>query len=97
MRPALLTSLVLLAGCAASPDYVASRGDFDVCRLAMGGPHARFADAEARNRGLDCRQYHGAILQQQSNQNAAIQQLQRQPALTCQTIPWGMGTRTICN
>lgn len=93
----MLPALALLAGCA-SPEYVASRGDFDVCRLTMGGPHAQAADQEARRRGLNCHAYYPAIQSRQAQDDAAIQQFLRsgQPALTCRTIPWGIGTRTVC-
>jgi hypothetical protein len=86
---------LLLTGCA-SPDYVATRGDYDVCRLSMGGPHAQLADAEARRRGLDCRPLYPVIQNRMAAESAAVQHLQ-QPTLTCQTIPWGMGTRTVCD
>lgn len=82
---ALLPILALsLAGCA-SPEYVASRSDFDVCRLSMGGPHAAYADAEARNRGLQCAQYYPAILQRQAQQNSLVQQMQPPRPVTCTT------------
>lgn len=100
----LLLAPVILSACAFSPeqsqDYVAGLGNFDVCRLTMGGPHARMAEHEARNRGVDCTQFYGAIAAKQANEAAAIQQFQntlRPPAaMTCQTIPWGLGTRTVC-
>lgn len=62
----------LLLGCA-TPEYVAKQSDWDVCRFTMGGPHARNAEAEAKRRGLDCRQYYGAIQQQNANRNRALQ------------------------
>lgn len=71
MRTATVAAVFVLAGCASSPEYVAGRSNFDVCRLTMGGPHAVAADAEARRRGLDCRQFYGAIMQRQANENAA--------------------------
>lgn len=83
MKRLSILSLVLAAGCASSPEYVAGQSNFNVCRLTMGGPHARAADAEAARRGLDCRQYYGAIQQQLANENAAtnaaIRALQPQP------------------
>lgn len=97
----LLTFLTCaaLVGCA-SPEYVASRSNWDVCRLSMGGPHAAFAEEEARRRGLDCRPYYGPIQQQLSNEAAATQQIQRmlnpQPALTCETTTLGSTSRTTC-
>ena len=83
MKRLSILSLVLAAGCASSPEYVAGQSNFNVCRLTMGGPHARAADAEAARRGLDCRQYYGAIQQQLANENAAtnaaIRALRPQP------------------
>jgi hypothetical protein len=64
-------SALAIAGCA-SADYVAHQSNFDVCRLSMGGPHAQTADAEAARRGLDCRQYYGAINAQRANEAAAV-------------------------
>lgn len=52
---AFAVSLVLLAGCASSPEYVARQSNWDVCRLTMGGPHSGAAEAEARARNLDCK------------------------------------------
>ena len=101
MRAVVLFAPLLLVGCA-SGDYVASRGDFDVCRLTMGGPHAAFADAEARRRGLDCRQYYGAIQGQQQRENAAVQQyLAPRPSAfprpqTCQSYRVGNSVETVC-
>lgn len=99
--------LLVLSGCA-SPDYVASRGDFDVCRLSMGGPHAAYADAEARRRGLNCHAYYPAINSQMRRENAAtqqfIQQLRPAPApsiqapIHCRSIHVGNGiVNTVCD
>jgi hypothetical protein len=91
---------VLLVGCA-SPDYVATRSNYDVCRLTMGGPHARAAEAEAANRGLNCLAYYPAIQSREAGQNAAIQQLLRPappaaPPLTCRTVRIGNSLETQC-
>lgn len=84
IRVSAIVGALLLAGCASSPEYVAGQSNFNVCRLTMGGPHARAADAEAARRGLDCRRYYGAIQQQLANENAAtnaaIRALRPQPS-----------------
>lgn len=95
---------LLLAGCA-SPDYVARQSNYNVCRLSMGGPHSRYAEAEASRRGLDCRQYFGAIQQQQANENAAIQNYLRstqpapapRPPVNCTSYRIGNRVETQCN
>lgn len=100
MKSACVLTLVALAGCAGSPDYVARQSNFDVCRLSMGGPHAAYADAEARNRGLDCRAYYGAILARQQQENAATQQyinsLRAAPPVTCRSVRMGNTVNTVC-
>lgn len=73
MRLASPLLLAALIGCAATPEQMAQKSSWDVCRFTMGGPHARLAEAEAARRGLDCRPYYGAIQQQNANQNAAVQ------------------------
>lgn len=102
MRTALVLTAVL-AGCASSPEYVASKSDFTVCRFTMGGPHARAADEEARKRGLNCPAMYPAINAQMANENAATQQILRatQPApapapLRCQTVRTGGTLHTDC-
>jgi hypothetical protein len=104
MRLALF-SLVFLSGCAITPQQMAGRSNFDVCRFTMGGPHSAVADAEARQRGLDCQPYYGAIQQQQANQNAATQNYLRalqQPApamqrpLNCTSTRIGNTVQTNC-
>lgn len=102
MRAAVL--VLLLAGCASSPEYVAGKSDFTVCRFTMGGPHARAADEEARRRGLNCPAMYPAINAQMANENAATQQFLRatQPApapatRTCQTYRVGNSLETTCN
>src|SRR6478752_2485867 len=74
---AILTGLLALTACASSPEYVARQGNFDVCRLTMGGPHAKAAETEAHNRGLDCQQLYPAISAKQAQENAATQQYLR--------------------
>jgi len=100
MKLATVILAAALVGCA-SPEYVARQSNWDVCRLSMGGPHSRAAEAEAASRGLDCRPYYGAIQGQLQRESEAVQQYQRalnpQPAVTCQSTPWGLGTRTTCN
>lgn len=73
MRSYVLLAAVL-AGCASSPEYVARQGNFDVCRLTMGGPHARNAEAEAHRRSLDCAPLYPAILGRQAQESATTQQ-----------------------
>lgn len=73
MKAAIMISLLALAGCASSPEYVAGQSNFDVCRLTMGGPHSLSAEAEAARRGLDCRTLYPAIIQRQAVENAAVQ------------------------
>jgi hypothetical protein len=105
MRYAIAACLVL-AGCATGPEYVASQSNYDVCRLTMGGPHARNAEWEARMRGLDCQPYYPAIQAQEANRNAAmtnaIRALQPQPAppsrmLNCTSYRVGTTVQTTCN
>lgn len=66
-------SVLVLSGCAASPEQMAGQSNYDVCRFTTGGPHAAVADAEARRRGLDCQPFYPAIMQQKAAQNAATQ------------------------
>lgn len=104
MRIAVVACLVL-AGCASSPEYVASRPDFTVCRFTMGGPHARAAEDEARRRGLNCPAMYPAIQQQMAIENAATQNyingLQRPaPAplmRSCNSYRVGNTVQTDCN
>lgn len=104
MRLAAL-SLLVLAGCASSPDYVARQSNWDVCRLTMGGPHARAAEAEAARRGVDCQPLYPAIQGKMANENAATQNYLRslQPApspfsapATCQSYRVGNTVQTDC-
>lgn len=94
-------ALAVLAGCA-SPDYVASRADFDVCRLSMGGPHAQLADAEARQRGLNCQAMYPAIVYRQAAENAAVQNYintitpKPVPQTVCNSQRIGDQIRTVC-
>lgn len=94
-----------LAGCAPltwqdSQDYVARQSDFNVCRLTMGGPHSQMAQHEAHNRALNCPQYYGAILQQQAQQDAAIQNYinstKPPPAVHCTTTSSYNVANTTC-
>jgi hypothetical protein len=107
MKLWILAIAMLLASCA-SPEYVANRSNWDVCRLSMGGPHARHAEAEAQRRGVDCRRFFGAIQQQQANENAATQNIQRalQPAprppapprsVQCRSVVTGNTVQTMCD
>jgi hypothetical protein len=81
MRIAILSAL-FLAGCANSPDYVARQSNYDVCRLTMGGPHSRNAEAEAARRGVDCAPLYPAIQAREGARDAAVQNYLRstQPA-----------------
>lgn len=104
MKAIFALSVIVLVGCAGSPEYVASRSNWDVCRLSMGGPHARYAEAEAARRGLDCRPYYGAIQGQLANENAAVQGLLRsnQPPprkapTNCTSYRIGNTVQTDCN
>lgn len=98
-----------MVGCA-SPEYVARQSNFDVCRLTMGGPHSAAAEAEARNRGLDCAPLYPAIQAKQANENAAINNylrsmqqplgvtpLQTNPTVNCQSYRSGNTVQTHCN
>jgi hypothetical protein len=104
MLKLMIPAVLVLAGCASSPEYVSSSSNFDVCRLTMGGPHARNAEIEAQRRGLDCRPLYPAILQRQAAQNAATQNyinsLQRPaPApiqRTCNSYRLGNSVQTDC-
>lgn len=104
MRLALVL-VVTLAGCASSPEYVARQSDWDVCRLTMGGPHSRAAEAEAARRGVDCRPLYPAIQGKMANENAATQNylrsLQAPPpqirGTNCQTVRIGNSLETQCN
>jgi hypothetical protein len=115
MRRLALLSAVVLSGCAITPqqsqDYVAGLGNWDVCRLTMGGPHARAAEHEARNRGVDCAPLYPAIAAQMQGQNAAIlqylqntrpQPIQQAPVYqipqptTCTSQRLGSTVQTIC-
>jgi hypothetical protein len=104
MKPAIPLVALLLVGCASSPEYVAQKSNFDVCRLTMRGPHARNAELEAQKRGLNCTAYYPAIQQQMANENAAIQNMQRalqpppRPAATnCTSYRVGNTIQTNCN
>jgi hypothetical protein len=104
-----LVLVVLLAGCASSPEYVAEQSNFDVCRLTMGGPHARAAEHEAYNRGLNCAAMYPAIQARMQQENAATQQFiqtltpQRRPvpaiapSVTCHSRRVGDAVQTFCN
>mgnify|MGYP000128416873 CR=1 FL=1 len=102
MKAIVALSVFALAGCAGSPEYAASQSNWDVCRLTMGGPHARYAEAEAVRRGLDCRPYYGAIQGQMANQNAAVQGYLRsmqptpQPTTNCTSYRAGNTIQTDC-
>lgn len=100
---ALLLATALLAGCAATPQEMSAQSSYDVCRLTMGGPHARVAEYEARRRGLDCRQYYGAIAAQEQARaaamNQAIQYFAPRPApqtINCDSYRFGNGISTTC-
>jgi hypothetical protein len=67
----LLLLPLLLAGCAVTPQEMASRSNWDVCRSTMGGPNAQLATQEAARRSLDCAPLYPAIAAQMQNQNAA--------------------------
>jgi hypothetical protein len=106
MRSALFF-LVILAGCASTPEQMAQQSNFDVCRFTTGGPHSAVADQEARRRGLDCQPYYPAIMQQQANQNAATQNLIRsmqqpvyqmpiRPSVNCTSYRAGNTVQTNC-
>ena len=71
MKHSLLLATLTLAGCAFSPEHMATRSNWDVCRFTMGGPHANVAQDEAQRRGLDCQPLYPAIAAQSQNQNAA--------------------------
>lgn len=70
MKLAIFTTAALLTGCAVPAAQV---GDFKLCEYTMsGGQDAIVAQREASRRGLDCKQYYGAILQQRQAQSNAL-------------------------
>lgn len=106
----LALAAVLLAGCAATPEQMAQRSNWDVCRFTMGGPHAKVAESEAQRRGLDCQPLYPAISAQLQNQNAATANFLRsikpppaapRPAIatqtSCRSYRVGDQIRTDCN
>lgn len=109
MRLVLFLGLAALAGCETVPmeQRAAQASHAKLCEAYFFGPPAvsQVSANEAARRGIDCRDYQAqaTMLYQQrmQGQAAGLQQLQRalqpQPAMTCQTIPWGLGTRTVCN
>lgn len=77
MKLAILAA-AMLAGCASTPQEMAQRSNYDVCRFTMGGPHSQVAHHEAQRRGLDCAPYYPAINARMANENAAVGNFLRQ-------------------
>lgn len=79
MKVVLTVLVMTLAGCAATPEEARQRlpylSEFQVCEGAiLARPEvAMLAQQEANRRGLDCSRYASAVMQQQQNQNAAVQ------------------------
>jgi uncharacterized lipoprotein YajG len=106
MRLIVLAAAAVLAGCAATPQEMAQRSNWNVCRATMGGPNAGVAQNEAQRRNLDCAPLYPAISAQMQNQNAAtaifLQSLQQPaPALprhtTCRSYRVGNQIQTNCD
>lgn len=74
MKLALLLSVLVIAGCAATREQMAAQSNYDVCRFTMGGPHSQVAHFESQRRGLDCTQYYGAINARMQAESAATAQ-----------------------
>lgn len=68
----LIPLVAVLAGCAITPQDMAQRSNFEVCRFTMGGPHSQVAHYEAQRRGLDCAPLYPAIAAQQQREAAAL-------------------------
>lgn len=105
MKILLLLPGLVLAGCAATPEQMAQRSNWDVCRFTMGGPHSLVAQHEAQRRGLDCAPLYPAIAAKLQAENAAtanlINALQRpsppprQP-ISCSSHRAGNSVHTNC-
>jgi hypothetical protein len=96
----------LLAACAVTPQDMAQRSNWDVCRFTMGGPWSQTAQYEAQRRSLDCSPYYGPINAQMQRENAAtseyLQSLQRRrppppQTINCQSYRVGNSVQTTCN
>jgi hypothetical protein len=106
MRKYFIIGVAALAGCAASPQQMAQRSDWDVCRFTMGGPSSSIAEQERQRRGLDCRPLYPAIAAHMQAQNAATANLIRsmtppppaQPAgpVSCTSYRVGNQVQTDC-
>lgn len=99
---------VALSACQSIEDLQARVGNasnFQLCRAIFLAPNnvATIARGEAERRALDCRPYASAVFQNEAQADAARNALAQQllqggrPAMTCHTIPWGLGTRTVCD
>lgn len=95
-----------LAGCVTvTPQDMAQKSDWDVCRFTMGGPFSQLAEYERNRRSLDCQPYYPAINARQANQNQAVDAYLRSintpapvltPPVTCRTVYMGNVARTVC-
>lgn len=105
MKLLALSAVVLLSGCAVSPQEMARASDYEVCRMSMGNVNGPAAHQEASRRGVDCRSYYGAILAREQAQNDAVNnylrsiqpQQQQQRRVYCRSVRVGNQVNTVCD
>jgi len=100
--------LLLLAGCALTPEKATQLSDLDVCTKMIGGStqDAQVAFQEASRRGLDCNDYAAIIAARQAQARADKESRSRalmgawmmsQPRqIQCTSVQQGVFTNTTC-